>query len=472
MFDSQAGFSRRAMLRSAAGGFGSLALAGLLSDLAAAETTAAVRPDPLAPKSPQFPARAKSVIFLYMTGGVSHIDTFDPKPKLIAEAGKTITVDNWQGKLGEFKRFLKAPGWQFKPYGQSGIEVSDLFPHVGGVVDDLCVIRSMASDHTNHYEATLGMHTGSFTFARPSIGAWVSYGLGTENQNLPSFVVVSPHMPYAGAQTWGADFLPGCHQGTQVFPGATPIANIERRVPAAELQELELDLLRRTNARHAEERSLDEALESRIKSFETAFGMQREAPQVFDLSQETDATLALYGLTRGQTTGFGWQCLIARRLVEHGVRFIECIDTGSSGNWDSHGNMQDHVGLAKNVDQPIAGLIMDMKARGLLEDTLVVWTTEFGRTPYHAEANAPGREHHHQVFSSWLAGAGVKKGMVYGASDEYGIAVADNKVHVHDFHATILHLLGIDHERLTYRYSGRDYRLTDVSGEVVKGILT
>jgi hypothetical protein len=340
------GLSRRSMLRSAAGGFGSLALAGLLSDLAAAETNSAARPNPLAPKPTQFPAKAKSVIFLYMTGGVSHVDTFDPKPKLIAGAGQTITVDNWQGKLGEFKRFLKAPGWQFKPYGKSGIEVSDLFPHVGGVVDDLCVIRSMASDHTNHYEATLGMHTGSFTFARPSIGAWVSYGLGTENQNLPSFVVVSPYMPYAGAQTWGADFLPGCHQGTQVFPGPTPIANIQRRVPAAELQELELDLLRRANARHAEERALDEALESRIKSFETAFGMQREAPQVFDLSQESDATLALYGLSRGQTTGFGWQCLIARRLVEHGVRFIECIDTGSSGNWDSHGNMQDHVGLA------------------------------------------------------------------------------------------------------------------------------
>ncbi len=465
------GISRRQMLRSAAGGFGSLALAGLLADLAAAEASTSARPDPLSPKSPHFRPKAKNVIFLYMTGGVSHVDTFDPKPKLIADGGQTITVDNWQGKLGEFKRYLKPPGWAFKPYGSSGIEVSDLFPHVGGVVDDLCVIRSMSSNHTNHYEATLGMHTGSFTFARPSIGSWVSYGLGTENQNLPSFVVVSPFMPYAGAQTWGADFLPGCHQGTQVFPGPTPIANIQPRVPASALQELELDLLRGANARHSQERALDEALESRIKSFETAFGMQREAPQVFDLAQESDATLGLYGLSRGQTTGFGWQCLIARRLIEHGVRFIECIDTGSSGNWDSHGNMQDHVGLAKNVDQPIAGLIRDLKQRGMLEDTLVVWTTEFGRTPYHAEPNAAGREHHHQVFSSWLAGAGVKKGLAYGSSDEYGVAVADNKVHVHDFHATILHLLGIDHEKLTYRYSGRDYRLTDVSGEVVRGIL-
>jgi hypothetical protein len=476
MRETQKFVDRRTMLRSAAGGFGSLALAGMLADLAAAETAtgtaAPARRDPLAARPAHFAPKAKNVIFLYMTGGVSHVDTWDPKPKLFANHGQTITVDNWQGKRGEFKRFLKKPNWEFQPYGQSGIEVSSLFPHVGGIVDDLCVIRSMASDHTNHYEATLGMHTGSFTFARPSIGAWVSYGLGTENQNLPSFVVVSPHIPYAGAQTWGADFLPGCHQGTQVFPGTTPIANIERRVPAAELQEIELDLLRRSNIRHAEQRGMDESLEARIKSFETAFGMQREAPQIFDLSQESDATLALYGLGRGQTSGFGWQCLIARRLVEHGVRFIECIDTGSSGNWDSHGNMQDHVGLAKNVDQPIAGLIQDMKARGLLDDTLVVWTTEFGRTPYHAEAGAPGREHHHQAFSSWLAGAGVKKGYVHGATDEYGISVAENRVHVHDFHATILHLLGIDHERLTYRYSGRDYRLTDVAGEVVRDILT
>ena len=471
-------FSRREMLQNAAGGFGALALAGMLADLDASRASAAEvgpavdgRRDPLAPKPSHFPAKAKSVIFLYMTGGVSHIDSWDPKPKLFADGGKTVTVDNWQGKRGEFKRFLKKPQWEFRPYGASGIEVSDLFPHIGGVVDDLCVIRSMASDHTNHYEATLGMHTGSFTFARPSVGSWVSYGLGTENQNLPSFVVVAPSAPYAGTQTWGADFLPGCHQGTQVFPGTTPIANIDPRVPSSELQQLELNLLRRSNQRHAADRGLDEALEARIKSFETAFGMQREAPQVFDLAGESDATLALYGLQRGQNTGFGWQCLVARRLVEHGVRFIECIDVGSSNNWDSHGNMLDHNALAKNVDQPIAGLIQDLKARGMLDDTLVVWTTEFGRTPYHAEPNAAGREHHHQAFSSWMAGAGLKKGIVHGATDEYGIAVAERRVHVHDFHATILHLLGLDHKRLTFRYSGRDFRLTDVAGEVVTDIL-
>ena len=410
-------YSRREMLQNAAGGFGALALAGMLADLDASQARGAEvgpaddgRRNPLAPKPTHFPAKAKSVIFLYMTGGVSHVDSWDPKPKLFADGGKTVTVDNWQGKRGEFKRFLKKPQWDFRPYGASGIEVSDLFPHVGGVVDDLCVIRSMSSDHTNHYEATLGMHTGSFTFARPSVGSWVSYGLGTENQNLPSFVVVAANAPYAGTQTWGADFLPGCHQGTQVFPGTTPIANIDRRVPSSELQQLELQLLRDSDQRHAADRGLDEALEARIKSFETAFGMQREAPQVFDLSGESDATLALYGLNRGQNTGFGWQCLVARRLVEHGVRFIECIDVGSANNWDSHGNMQDHAALAKNVDQPIAGLIQDLKARGMLDDTLVVWTTEFGRTPYHAEPNATGREHHHQAFSSWLAGGGLKKG--------------------------------------------------------------
>jgi len=458
------------MLRRSAGGFGALALGGMLAELASAgvQTTSA---DPLAPRPGHFPAKAKSVIFLYMTGGVSHVESFDHKPKLFADHGKTVSIDNWQGKRGDFKRFLKKPQWAFKPYGQCGTQVSDLFPNVGGCADDICVIRSMESDHTNHYEATLGMHTGSFNFARPSIGAWVSYGLGTENRNLPSFVCIAPHVPYAGAQTWSADFLPGCHQGTHVVPGPTPIANVSRRTAAPELQELELELLGKFNAQHRDQRAADAALEARIRSFETAFGMQREAPEVFDLAKETDETLKLYGLSRGQTTGFGWQCLIARRMAERGVRFIELIDTGSSNNWDSHGNMNDHIALAKNVDQPIAGLIRDLKARGMLDSTLVVWTTEFGRTPYHTEPNHAGREHHHQAFSSLLAGGGVKPGITHGATDDYGIYTAENKVHVHDFHATILHLLGIDHTKLTYRYTGRDYRLTDVAGQVVKEIL-
>jgi hypothetical protein len=461
------GVTRRELLCRAAGGFGAIALAGLLHDLEARAAPA----DPLAPRPPHRPARARRVIFLYMTGGVSHVDTFDPRPKLGADHGKTITVDNWQGKLGQFTRYLKKPQWDFRPGGRCGTEISDLFPHVRAVADELCVIRSLSSDHTNHYEGTLGMHTGSFTFARPSLGAWVSYGLGTENQNLPSFVVIAPHAPYAGTQTWGSDFLPGCHQGTHLTPGPDPIPNIHRRAPSAELQQLELDLVARSNRRHLEQHPGDAALEARIKSFETAFGMQREAPEVFDLSGESDATLKLYGLERGRTDGFGWQCLIGRRLAERGVRFIELIDTGSSNNWDSHGNMLDHARLARNVDRPIAGLITDLKARGMLDDTLVVWTTEFGRTPYHEQPNHAGREHHHQAFSSWLAGGGVKGGLVHGSTDEYGIAVAADRVHVHDFHATILHLLGLDHERLTYRHAGRDYRLTDVAGQVVQAIL-
>jgi hypothetical protein len=467
--------SRRDMLRRAAGGFGALALSGLLSQLASqtALAGAVTSPNlnPLAAKPPMFPAKAKSVIFLYMTGGVSHVDTFDYKPKLFADVGKTITVDNWQGKIGQFKRYLKTPQWKFQPGGRYGTRISDLFPHIRALADDICVINSMESDHTNHYEATLGMHTGSFTFARPCAGSWVSYGLGTENQNLPSFIVVAPKVPYAGQQTWGSDFLPGCHQGTRIIPGPTPIANIQRQTLSPELQEMELAQLARANRHYSEQRPSDIALEAQIKSFETAFGMQREAPEAFDLTHETDATLKLYGLERGHTDGFGWQCLIARRLAERGVRFIELIDTGSSNNWDSHANMLDHVPLAKNVDLPIAGLIRDLKARGMLDETLVVWTTEFGRTPYHEQPNHPGREHHHQAFSSWMAGGGVKGGIVHGATDDYGIAVADDRVHVHDFHATILNLLGLDHERLTFRHAGRDYRLTDVAGQVVKEIM-
>jgi hypothetical protein len=470
------GVTRRELLSRAAGGFGAIALAGMLQEVEARAAPMSTEGrqaggDPLAPRPPHRPARARRVIFLYMTGGVSHVDTFDPRPKLVADHGKTITVDNWQGKLGQFTRYLKKPQWDFRPGGACGTEISDLFPHVRSVADDLCVIRSLSSDHTNHYEGTLGMHTGSFTFARPSIGAWVSYGLGTENQNLPSFVVIAPQAPYAGTQTWGSDFLPGCHQGTHLTPGPNPIPNIRRRSPSPELQQLELDLVARSNRRHLEQRPGDAALEARIKSFETAFGMQREAPEVFDLSRESDATLKLYGLEGGRTDGFAWQCLIGRRLAERGVRFIELIDTGSAGNWDSHGNMLEHAPLAKKVDRPIAGLITDLKQRGMLDDTLVVWTTEFGRTPYHEQPNHAGREHHHQAFSSWLAGGGVKGGIVHGSTDEYGVAVAEDRVHVHDFHATILHLLGLDHERLTYRHAGRDYRLTDVAGQVVQAVL-
>ncbi len=460
--------SRRGAIRSMVGG--SMLMPGLVSQLLAEETAGSLN-DPLAPKPTHFPAKAKRVIFLYMSGGVSHVDSWDPKPKLVADAGKTIPVNEFQGRKGDFNMFLKAPQWTFKPHGQSGTEVSALFPHMAECVDDMCVIRSMKSDHTNHYEATLGIHTGSFTFARPSIGSWLSYGLGTVNQNLPSFVVIAPHSPYAGGQVWGSDFLPGAHQGTLVVPGTEPVANIQRRSPSSRLQQLELAAMAKMNMRHLAARPDDRLLTARMKSFETAFGMQAEMPEVFDLSKEDDATLEMYGLPRGSTGGFAWQCLVARRLAERGVRFVELIDVGSSANWDAHGDMMTHAPLAKNVDQPVAGLLKDLKQRGMLEDTLVVWTTEFGRTPFNSAVGAAGREHHHWVYSSWLAGAGVKPGITYGESDEYGIDVAKDVVHVHDFHATILHLMGLDHERLTYRHSGRDYRLTDVAGRVVHEVL-
>jgi hypothetical protein len=464
-FDS----SRRGFLRSMVGG--SLLYPALVSQLMAEDASKTGPDDPLAAREPHFPAKAKRVIFLYMSGGVSHVDSWDPKPRLFADAGKTVSVDEFQGRKGDFKMFAKRPQWDFSRHGCCGTEVSSLFPHMAECVDDLCVIRSMTSDHTNHYEATLGIHTGSFTFARPSLGSWVSYGLGTENRNLPSFVVIAPKTPYAGGQVWASDFLPGAHQGTLVVPGNEPVANLRRRAPTGRLQELELAALARLNRQHLEPRHADPLLAARMKSFETAFGMQMELPDVFDLSRESDATHRLYGLERGSTQGFAWQCLVARRLAERGVRFIELIDVGSSDNWDAHGDMLTHTPLAKNVDRPVAGLLQDLKARGMLDDTLVVWTTEFGRTPFNAAADARGREHHHWVFSSWLAGAGVRPGTVYGESDDHGIRVGRNPVHVHDFHATILHLMGFDHERLTYRHSGRDFRLTDIAGEVVRGIL-
>ena len=284
-------------------------------------------------------------------------------------------------------------------------------------------------------------------------------------------MVIAPQLPYAGGQVWASDFLPGCHQGTRVIPGPDPIPNMERRSDSSAVQELELGLTAAMNRRHKAEHPAEPALAARIRAFETAFGMQREAPEAFDLSQESEATLRLYGLQRGQTTGFGWRCLVARRLAERGVRCVELIDVGSSNNWDAHGDMLTHAPLARNVDQPIAGLLRDLKQRGMLDDTLVVWTTEFGRTPFNSQANAAGREHHHWAFSSWLAGGGAKPGMTFGATDDFGINVAENPVHVHDFHATILALLGLDHERLTFRHAGRDYRLTDVSGRVVNEII-
>jgi hypothetical protein len=325
----------------------------------------------------------------------------------------------------------------------------------------------MKTDDNEHFQATLAMHTGSFFFTRPSMGAWVSYGLGTFNQNLPSFVVIAPNLPYAGTQVFANDFLPAYHQGTRVLPGPEPIANLKRR--SADTQEEEIGLAQALNRAHLKQNGHDAELAARIRSFETAFQMQWEAPDVFDLAKESDETFKLYGLQRGQTDSFGWQCLVARRLAERGVRFIELVDTGSSNNWDAHGDMGSYAPLAKRIDQPIAALLADLKRHGMLDDTLVVWTTEFGRTPGQDGPN--GRGHHGACYSSWLAGGGVKAGIIHGATDDIGATVAEKKVIVHDFHATILHLLGLDHEKLTYRHAGRDFRLTDVYGNVVKEIL-
>jgi hypothetical protein len=448
--------NRRQSLRSLVAG--SALMPAILSDLSGAPAI-----DELAPRQPHFPGKAKRVIFLFMTGGVSHVDTFDPKPALrrLASEGKK------RARKGTEQAYLPT-GWDFRPRGRSGMEITDLFPHMAGVADDLCLIRSLHGDHNDHFQATMGIHTGSVTVKRPSIGSWVSYGLGTENRNLPSFVVLAPHLPYAGSQVWSADFLPGAHAGTRITSGPEPVADLKRRL-SSEQQSRELGLLDFLNHRHQSARPGDPALAARIKSFETAFGMQSEMPDVFDFTKESDATLKLYGVERGQTEGFAWQCLVARRLAERGVRFIELIDTGSSGNWDAHGDIKSMNKLAKNVDQGIGGLIRDLKSRGMLEDTLVVWTTEFGRTPTISGEN--GREHYSTAFSSWVAGGGFRPGLVYGATDETGFDIVDKPVHVHDFHATLLHALGFDHLRLTFRHAGRDFRLTDIAGNVVRDLL-
>jgi hypothetical protein len=458
--------TRRQVLHSLVGG--SMMLPAIVSELLANNAPAPA--DPLAPRSPHFPPKARRVIFLFSTGGVAQMETFDYKPKLFQADGRMRGVG---GGLSNESRPLLRPRWAFRRGGVSGTLVSDLFPNIRECMDDICLINSMTSDNNEHFQATLAIHTGSFFQARPSLGSWLSYGLGTMNRNLPSFVVFAPFLPYAGGQVWSNDFLPAYHQGTRVVPGPEPIPNLRRPRAAgdfAELQQMELGLARAFNQNHLLRNPSDSELAARIRTFETAFQMQTEAPEAFDLSRETSETLRLYGLDRGDTQSFAWQCLMARRLVERGVRFVELIDSGASNNWDAHSDMAAHEPLARKIDRPIAGLLRDLKRRGMLDDTLVVWTTEFGRTP--GTDGAMGRGHHPAVYSSWLAGGGARPGMVYGSSDDIAATVAEKPVHVHDFHATLLHLLGFDHTRLTYHHAGRDYRLTDVRGEVVHDLLS
>jgi hypothetical protein len=422
--------------------------------------------EPLASKPAHFAGRAKRVIFLFMPGGPSQVDTFDPKPRLAQDNGKPSP----KLYLGQQRNLLASP-WKFQKYGQAGIEVSELFPRTARCIDDLCVIRSMIADDTNHPGGCLQMNTGERVFSRPSMGAWVTYGLGTENQNLPGFVAIGPGPLIEGARHYGASFLPAAYQGTFVSDLDNPIRNLKNPQASLTQQRQELDALQRLNELHAAQRPDDGRLTARLASFELAYRMQSEAPEAFDLKNESEATNQLYGIDRAHTAIFGKQCLLARRLIERGVRFVQLYHTtGGFQPWDQHSDLKGgHEKHAAATDLPIAGLLHDLKSRGLLDETLVIWGGEFGRTP--AAQGADGRDHHPFGFSMWLAGGGVRGGMTYGATDEFGWDAVQNPVHVHDLHATILHLLGIDHERLTYRYAGRDFRLTDVSGHVVRGIL-
>ena len=459
--------SRRELLRRTGAGFGSVAMAALLANAPSdnSESIATEMSEPLARKQPHFAARAKRVIFLFMPGGPSQVDTFDHKPNLTQNNGKPSP----KLYIGQQRNLLASP-WKFQQWGQSGLDVSELFPHTARCADELCVIRSMVTDDPNHPGGCLLMHTGERVSSRPSLGAWVTYGLGTENRDLPGFVAIGPGPIIEGARQYGASFLPAAFQGTFVSNLNQPLKNLTRSV-APDQQRRELDILARLNELHRVGRDDDSRLNARMESFELAFRMQSAAPEAFSLEGETSATERLFGLDQPHTETFGKQCLLARRLVERGVRFVQLYHTtGSFQPWDQHSDLKGgHEKNALATDLPIAGLLSDLKQRGLLEDTLVIWGGEFGRTPA-AEGNN-GRDHHPFGFTMWMAGGGVKGGLAYGATDDLGWDAVENPVHVHDLHATILHLLGLDHERLTYSFAGRDFRLTDVYGNVVHKLL-
>ncbi|MDX1966217.1 MAG: DUF1501 domain-containing protein [Planctomycetaceae bacterium] len=463
--------SRRQLLKRSAAGFGSLALASLLAD----ETRGATSDvDPLAVKQPHFPARAKRIIFLFMTGGPSQVDTFDPKPLLDRDDGKPLPFAKPRVQFAPTGNLLKSP-WKFQQYGESGIPVSELFPHMATRVDDLCMLHSVHGTNPAHGGALLKLHTGSENFVRPSYGSWLTYGLGTDNANLPAFITICPTLAHGGVNNWSSAFLPAVYQGTPIGNASIPsdkaqVKFITNPKLPRHVQELQLRQLQALNRSHLATAGPEASLEARINSFELAFRMQTELPRVEDLSQESAATQALYGLDDPVTANFGRMCLMARRFAEAGVRCIQVTHSDSHVQWDQHSELRKgHEKNAREVDKPIAGLLQDLKARGLLEDTLVWWGGEFGRTPT-AQGN-DGRDHNPEGFTMWLAGGGVKPGIRYGATDDYGYYAERDKVHMHDLHATILHLMGLDHERLTYRYAGRDFRLTDVEGHVVHDVI-
>ena len=452
--------SRRDLIGSLTAAGGAAFSCHIPLQLAAAEDLRVV-----APAGPHFTPRATRLIKIFLTGGVSHVDTFDEKPLLARDHGKIVDAPSLRDVS---QQPLQASHFHFHSCGESGLRISELFPHLGGLADDVCVIRSLHTDIVEHFQAALAMHTGSATVPLPSLGAWLSFGLGTSNPNLPAHVVLCEHLPYGGSQLWDSCFLPPVHQGARVVPGETPIPDLKPIVEDITLRELEARLLDNFNRNFASDRPDDLTLAARSESFQTARGMMREAPQLLDFSDESAATLGMYGIPEGDRQSFGWQCLAARRLAESGVRVVEIIDSGASDNWDAHGDMEQHRPKALRVDQAIAALIQDLKQRGLFDDTLIAICTEFGRTPFDP---GKGRNHWHRAFSCLLAGGSVRGGLAYGESDDYGIDIASDPVHVHDYHATILHVMGIDHERLTYRYAGRDFRLTDVAGKVVHPIL-
>ena len=471
------GISRRAVLGKTACGFAALALKGLLAEFDGLLAMPGVE-NPLALRPPHFTPKAKRVIFLFMHGGPSHLDTFDPKPRLDRDHGKPIPFQRSLtfSPAKELGGLMKSP-FSFKQYGQSGVPVSELFPHVATCVDDLCIIRSMVGDGVDHGGAMLQLHTGSFTFTRPCMGSWVLLGLGTENQNLPGFITIKPTLWHGGEKNWSSSFLPGAYQGTPIGYSAMKIEDIQKQPIeylanarlTTEQQRYELEMLHKVNRQHAFYREHDPNLEARIQALELAFRMQAEAPEVLEIEKESEATKKLYGLDDETTRDFGWQCLMARRFAERGVRFIQCSHSGKEEKWDQHTKLaQMHYKSAREVDKPIAGLLKDLKARGLLADTLVIWGGEFGRTPF---AQYDGRDHNPYGFTIWIAGGGVKPGMIYGTTDEFGYHAVEQRMHIHDFHATVLHLMGLDHEKLTYQYGGRNFRLTDIHGTVAHEIV-
>ena len=456
--------TRRDMLQKTALGFGSVALTSMLQ----AENS-------LAPRQPQFKPRAKRVIFLFMKGGPAHMDTFEYKPLLQRDHGKPLPFAKPKVTFARTGNLLASP-WKFKPYGQCGHLVSELFPHVAKHVDDICFLHGAHGTNPAHGGALLKLHTGADNFVRPSMGAWVSYGLGTENANLPAFVTICPTLAHGGLNNWGSAFLPAHYGGTPIGNASikakdAKVHHIKNPKWTSNQQRSQLNFLKQLNQSHLAGVP-NPVLESRINSFELAFRMQTSMPEIQDIGGETEATRKLYGLDDATTENFGRQCLMARRFAERGVRYVQVSHSDSKVQWDQHGNLRKgHTEKASEVDKPIAGLLHDLKARGLLDDTLVVWSGEFGRTPTVQGAGMDGRDHNPWGFTMWMAGGGVKGGFSHGATDDYGFYAERNKMHIHDVHATILHLLGIDHEKLTYRHAGRDFRLTDVFGHVAKEIL-